>query len=103
MERLEVRWYQFAKPNKKRPVVILTRTSIIDHLNEVTIAPLTSTIRDIPTEVILTEEDGVHSECAINCDHLQTVSKEKLGKLICVLPKSINEEISQSIKFALNI
>jgi len=54
MRRGEVRWHAFAKPDKRRPVVILTRDSALDFLGEVTIAPITSTIREIPTEVVLT-------------------------------------------------
>ena len=53
MERGEIRWYKFQIPDKKRPILILTRDSIIDYLSEVTIAPITSTIRDIPSEVYL--------------------------------------------------
>ena len=55
MKRGEVRWYRFKAPDKRRPVVVLTRDSILAHLGEVTVAPVTSSIRDIPTEVILDE------------------------------------------------
>ena len=55
MERGEVRWYKFKPPDKERPVVILTRTSATQFLGEVAIAPITSTIRGIPTEVVLDE------------------------------------------------
>ncbi len=47
----EVCWYTFKSPDKRRPVLILTRNSAIGFLNALTIVPLTSTIRDIPTEV----------------------------------------------------
>jgi mRNA interferase MazF len=53
MKRGEVRWYKFKNPDKKRPVVILTRNSILDYLGEVIVVPITSTIRDIPSEVLL--------------------------------------------------
>ena len=85
MERGEIRWYTFKKPDKKRPVVILTRNSAIKYLGEVTIAPITSTVRDIPTEVVLDQNDGVPQKCAINCDHIQTVSKGKVGSYIATL------------------
>jgi mRNA interferase MazF len=52
MKRGEVRWYKFKSPDKKRPVVILTRDSILQYLGEVTVAPVTSAIRDIPSEVL---------------------------------------------------
>ena len=77
MQRGDVRWYQFSHPDKKRPVVILTRSSAIEFLGEVTVAPITSTIRDIPSEVVLTVEDGLPHDCAVNLDHIQTVSRGK--------------------------
>ena len=103
MKRGEVRWYNFKSPDKKRPVVILTRNSVLEYLGEVTVAPVTSTIRDIPSEVLLSQRDGMHNNCAINCDHIQTVSKSKLGSLITTLSKERQGEISNAISFALNI
>ena len=70
MKRGEVRWYKFKKPDKKRPVLILTRNSILQYLNAVTIAPITTTIRDIPSEVFLSQSEGMPRDCAVNCDHL---------------------------------
>ncbi len=56
--RGEVRLYQFAAPDKKRPALVLTRNSAIAYLSTVTVAPVTSTIRGVPSEVVLNEEDG---------------------------------------------
>lgn len=103
MRRGEIRWYKFAYPDKKRPVLILTRNSVLEYLGEVTVAPITSTVRDIPSEIFLSTADGMPSECAINCDHLQTVSKGKIGALIMTLSKSKIAEISRAIRFALDI
>ena len=103
MKRGEVRWYNFKPPDNKRPVVILTRNSILDYLGEVTVVPITSTIRDIPSEVLLSKQDGMHNACAINCDHLQTVSKDKIGTLITTLSKEKLLEIRNAICFALNL
>ena len=103
MKRGEVRWYRFRAPDKKRPVLILTRTSVIRYLNEVTIAPITSTIRDIPSEVTLTKDEGMEKECAINCDHLQTVSKARIGSLITVLSTVILDDVRTAIMFALEL
>ena len=101
MKRGDVRWYKFEKPDKNRPVVVLTRDSIIPHLNEVTIAPVTSTVRDIPSEVFLDMVDGMPRECAINCDHLQTVAKGRIGSLITALSPSRMRELRAAIAFAL--
>lgn len=103
MRRGEVRWYKFPKPDKNRPVLILTRTSILDYLGEVTVAPLTRTVRDIPSEVVLTADDGVSEECAANCDHLQTVSRGKIGALITTLSSSKMREVARAVAFALDL
>lgn len=101
MKRGEVRWYKFAKPDKKRPIVILTRDSTLEFLGEVTIAPITSTIRDIPTEVLLTREDGMPRDCAVNLDHIQTVAKGKIGPLITTLSSVKMSELKSALLFAL--
>ncbi len=103
MKHGEIRWYTFAKPDKKRPILILTRDSILEYLGEVTIVPITSTIRDIPSEVFLSKTDGMPRDCAVNCDHLQTVSKGKIGSLIIALPPAKMVDVGRSIRFALNI
>jgi mRNA interferase MazF len=54
-------------------------------LGEVTVAPVTMTIRDIPTEVLLTKEDGMPQDCAVNLDHIQTVSSGRIGPLVTKL------------------
>lgn len=101
MKRGDVRWYKFERPDKSRPVVVLTRDSIIPHIGEVTVAPVTATIRDIPSEVLLDKPDGMPRECAVNCDHLQTVAKAKIGALITTLPAARLREIRSAIVFAI--
>lgn len=100
IQRGDIRWYSFAAPDKKRPVLILTRSSIIEFLNEVTLSPITRTIRDIPTEVILDTSDGMPENCAINLDHLQTVSKKRIGPLITTLSEGKWEEVRKGLLFA---
>lgn len=101
MQRGEVRWYRFPRPDKRRPVLILTRDSALDFLGEVTVAPITSTIRDIPSEVVLTPGDGLQRDCAVNLDHVQTVSRGEIGPLIAVLPPGRMEEVRRALLFAL--
>lgn len=101
MKRGEVRWYKFPRPDKRRPVVILTRDSALEWLSEVTVAPITSTIRDIPTEVVLDRRDGLPQECAINLDHVQTVSKGRLGALITTLRDEKMRALREGLLFAL--
>ncbi|MDO9210155.1 MAG: type II toxin-antitoxin system PemK/MazF family toxin [Deltaproteobacteria bacterium] len=101
MKRGEVRWYKFPRPDKNRPVVVLTRDSVLEYLEEVTIAPITSTIREIPSEVLLTKEEGMPRDCAVNLDHLQTVSKSKIGPLITTLSPKKMLELRSALMFAL--
>src|SRR3990170_2971338 len=82
VKRGDVCWYTFKAPDRRRPVLILTRDSAIPILNSVTIPPITSTIRNIPTETVLTDEDGVPKTCAANFDNLQTVLKANVGARI---------------------
>lgn len=103
MKRGEVRWYRFAQPDKKRPVVLLTRTSVLSYLGEVTIAPITTTVRNIPSEVRLGPEDGMPRACAVNCDHLQTVAKARLGRVVTRLSTQRLAEINQAIRFAIDL
>ena len=103
LSRGEVRWYKFQRPDKKRPVVILTRSSALEYLGEVTVAPITSTIRDIPSEVHLARDDGMARECAINLDHVQTVSRGKIGALITTLTRERMRQVRDAIGFALDL
>lgn len=103
MKRGEIRWYKFKSPDKKRPVLVLTRNSILEYLGEVTVAPITSTIRDIPSEVLLSRSNGMLKDCVVNFDHIQTVSKSKIGSLIAVLEPERLEEVREAISFSLDI
>lgn len=85
IERGEVRWCRFERPSKTRPVVILTRNGAIRVLNEVTVAEITTSIRNLSTEVLLTPDDGMPNRCVINLDFLHLVSKSSIGGLITVL------------------
>lgn len=103
MTRGEIRWYRFSKPDKRRPVVILTRDSALEFLGEVTIAPVTSTIRDIPSEVLLTRADGLPNDCAVNLDHVQTVSRGRIGPVITTLGPRKMSELRSALLFALGL
>ena len=103
MKHGEIRWYKFSQPDKQRPILILTRDSVLEYLGEITVAPITSTVRDIPSEVFLSKADGMHRDCAVNCDHLQTVLRGKIGALITSLPPGRMADVGRAIRFALDI
>lgn len=104
MIRGQVRWYTFRSPDKRRPILVLTRTAAISFLTNVTIAPITTNVRNIPTEVYLSpEEDGVLSICAVNLDTIQTVSQSQIGPLVTTLSSHRMEEVDVAIAFALGL
>lgn len=92
--------HTFKSPDKRRPVLILTRASAIPDLTWVTVAPITSTLRNIPSAVWLDESDGMTQECAINLDNIQTVQKEKLGRIIAHLTSEKMFEVREAVNFA---
>lgn len=101
MRRGEVRWYTFRTPDKRRPVLILTRNSALAFLTGIMVAPLTTTIRNIPTEVLLTPaEDGVPALSAVNLDNIQTVQQTQLGPIITALSSIRMREVEQALLFA---
>ncbi|MCP4359558.1 MAG: type II toxin-antitoxin system PemK/MazF family toxin [Chloroflexi bacterium] len=103
MERGEVRWYTFTEPDRTRPVLILTRSSAIRYLNAVTVVPITTTIRSVPSEVHLSVDDGMMSDCAANFYNLQTVPKTKIEAWITTLASERMAEVDHAMQFALGI
>jgi mRNA interferase MazF len=96
----DVYWHKFKEPDKRRPVLILTRNSAIKNLNSVTIAQITTTIRNLESVVWLDENDGVSQICAVNADNIHTVRKDKLRNYITHLSEERMDEIFEAIKFA---
>jgi mRNA interferase MazF len=92
---------QFAAPDKKRPALVLTRDSAIAYLSTVTVAPVTSTIRGVPSEVVLNEEDGMKSPCAVNLHNAVTVSQQRLGKRVAQLSSARMNEVCAALRFSL--
>ncbi len=102
VERGEVRLYRFPTPDKPRPVLVLTRGSAIRYLARVTVAPITSTIRGIPSEVVLDVDDGMKQPCAVNLHNLVTVSQDGLGRRLAQLSDQRMHEICAALAFALD-
>jgi mRNA interferase MazF len=99
--RGEVRLYDFASPDKRRPVVVLTRDSAIAYLSTASVAPITSTLRGVPSEVVLDEGDGMKSPCAVNLHNVVTVSQDRLGKRLAQLSPRRMSEICAALRFSL--
>jgi mRNA interferase MazF len=101
LARGDVRLYRFAPRDKRRPVVVLTRDSAIGYLSTVTVAPVTSTIRGVPSEVVLNEEDGMRSACAVNLHNAVTVPQQRLGRRVARLDTRRMRQICSALSFSL--
>ncbi len=101
VERGEIRLYRFGPPDKARPVLILTRGAAVPYLANVTVAPISSTIRGVPSEVVLDTDDGMKGPCAINLHNIVTVAKAGLGRRVAALREDRMREVCGAIAFAL--
>ena len=101
IERGDVRMFRFPAPDKQRPVLVLTRPSAIDYLARVTVAPVTSTMRGVPSEVPLGTEDGMKQPCAINLHNVVTVPKANLGRRVARIEARRMQEVCAALAFAL--
>ena len=99
--RGDVRLCRFAPPDRERPVLVFTCDSAISHPATVTVAPVTSTIRDVPSEVILDVEDGIKRRCAVNLHNAAIVSRARLGRRVASLGLRRMEEICAALCFSL--
>ena len=82
VRRGEIWMYAFRRPDKERPVVVLTREQVIGLLRTVMVAPVTSTVRGAPSEVMVGVEEGLKHTSAVNLDHVQTVAQQDLHRFV---------------------
>lgn len=82
LNRGEIWAYAFHSPDKTRPVLILMRNATIELLNTVIVAPITSTIRGIPTEVIVGTDEGLKGTSAVKLDNIQSIDKSRILRFI---------------------
>jgi mRNA interferase MazF len=103
MNQGDVYWCWFPAPVGRRPVVILTRPSAVALLTALTVAPTTTTIRGIPSEVRLRRAEGMPTDCVVSLDNLVTVPKAGLDSYITRLSRERMTEIRIAIEFALGL
>jgi mRNA interferase MazF len=101
VERGEIRLFRFPSPDKQRPVLVLTRDATLSYLSRVTVAPIASTIRGVPSEVALGLEDGLRQPCVVNLHNVVTVPKDGLGRRIAQLGEDRLREVCSALAFAL--
>jgi len=101
VERGDVRLVRFPPPDKPRPVLVLTRSSALEYLSRVTVAPITSAVRGVPSEVLLDADDGMKQPCVVNLHNVVTVRRDALGRRVGRLPRDRMREVCTALAFAL--
>ncbi len=101
VNRGEIWLYTFKKPDKRRPVLVLTRPEVIELLHTVTVAPITSTIHGAPSEVIVGTDQGLKHDSAVNLDHVQTVPQRNLHTYVGRLSEEKMKQVCNALAIAL--
>jgi mRNA interferase MazF len=100
VKRGEVWRYRFRPPDKLRPVVVLSRPEVIGLLHTVMVAPVTSTVRGVPSEVAVGVAEGLKHPCAINLDHVQTIEKARLAGYVGSVSSEKMREVCRALAIA---
>ena len=100
VNRGEIWTYRFKAPDKRRPVLVLTRQEVIELLHTVMVAPVTSTIYGAPSEVVVGPEDGLKRPSAVNLDHVQTVERARLVSYVGTLQPPKMQSVCRALATA---
>ena len=95
----EIWWANLPAPAGRRPVLILTRSDAIAHMNNITVAPLTRNVRDIDSEVVLSPSHGVPTVCAVSLDNILTIVKTVLDRRVVTLSADTMKQVFEAIRF----
>lgn len=92
-----------ARLDRARPVLVLTRELVRPHLTRVTVAPITTTVRGVSTELPVGLANGLESECVVSCDDVVTVPAAALGRRIGALLPAQEEALTEAIHVAFDL
>jgi mRNA interferase MazF len=93
--------FSFPRPDRRRPVLVLTRGDMIERMHTVTVAPITSTIRNVPSEVVVGPEAGLKHPSAINLHHVATVPRAGLRTYVGTASRETLASVREAMLFAL--
>ncbi len=95
-------WWGEIEGVGRRPFLVMTRTAAIPVLHTVIAAPVTRTVRSIPTEVLLGPDDGMPVECAVSFDNIRIVPKSALVERICALGPLRMDDVCVALREAVD-
>ena len=103
MKRGEIWWAELGPPAGRRPVLLLSRNEAYPVRQLVMVAPLTTRIRGIPSEVSLGDEDGVARACVVNLDTIATIAKASLRERLTILTADKLKAVEEAVHFSLGL
>ena len=103
MRRGEVYWHSFGRPDKRRPVVVLTRSALVDVLSRISVAACTTTRRGAASEVPIGLDDGMPKECSINLLEVYTLEKDALGPYVTQLADRVMRQVDAALLLTLGV
>lgn len=101
VNRGEIWMYRFQAPDKRRPVLVLSRQEVIPLLHTVMVAPVTSTRRGAPSEVAVGVDEGLKHPSAVNLDHVQTVERSRLTAYVGTVSADTMNEVCRALAIAM--
>jgi len=100
VNRGEIWLYTFGTPDKRRPVLVLSRQKAIDLLHTALVAPITSTHHGAPSEVQVGIEEGLKNESVVNLDQVQTVDQKKLRHFVGTIGPGKMTAVCRALRIA---
>jgi mRNA interferase MazF len=101
--RGDIRWFRFASPDKRRPVLVLGRDELLSSLSQIPVIPLSTRVRGLEWEVALSPADGLPSECVIKCEWIRSVDRSLLGPLIASFPPPRWADLREALLLVLGL
>ena len=103
IQRGDIRWFRFNSPDKRRPVVVLGRDDLVPSLSQIPVIPISTQIRGLPWEVILSPDEGMPTNCVLKPEWIQSVERALLGARIASFPTQRWQEVRESLLLALGL
>jgi mRNA interferase MazF len=97
IRRGDIRWFRFAAPDKRRPVLILGREDILPSLSQVPVIPLSTQTRSLDWEVALSTRDGLPNDCVLKPEWIRIVERRHIGPLIATLTEAHWPEVRAAL------
>lgn len=97
IQRGDICWFRFDRPDKRRPVLVLGRDDVLPSLSQVPVIPLSTQARGLPWEVMLTTDDGLPGACVLKPEWIRVVERGLIGPYLASFPKNRWSEVGTAL------